>query len=840
MTQPAPLPPDEPQRLAALHRLRLLDTPPEPLFDGFARLAAQICETPIALVSLVDAERQWFKANVGLPGSNETPREVSFCAHTILGDPLLEVPDALADARFADNPFVQADPHIRFYAGAPLRLPDGLRMGTLCVVDRAPRVLSERQRAMLVELAATASHALLLRDAAAAEREQQALAASERHFRALADSSPFGVFHTNAAGACTYTNASWQQIYGLTLAQSLGDGWSRQLHPQDRAAVFSRWRECAAAGGDFSMEFRVVRPDGSVRHVLARSRPMRGGELSGPGGPHAPSGPSAPSAPSAPSGHVGVVEDITERLLAAQRLRDSQTLLDRAGRLAGVGGWRVDLRDNSIYWSNQTCRIHGVPEGHVPTLEEGIGYYEGDAQQTIAAAVQRSISTGEPFDEELPLRTAQGQRVWVRAVGEAELEDGVAVRLFGAFQDVSARRAIETTLAQANTRLQQLYENTPALLLSIDPAGTVLAASEPLLRHLGCARDQVQGAPLAQWLLDAPEHVAAMLAALFADGRCSGVALGLRGAGGQRREVLLSAVLDATPGDAAAPARALAVLEDVTDIVQRTQQLQREHALRRQTERHAAELDTLLRERSEMLDVLAHEVRQPLNNASAALQGVSAALLRGGAQGLDRAAEPLRRAQAVLATVQADVDNTLAVSSALGGAAEAARADVDVDMVLHIAVADIPPAQRERVHIERLSAARTLWTDASLLRLALRNLLLNALAHAPPASAVRLRLLDGDAPTTLHIEVIDEGSGIEPAVLERLFQRGVRGTGSDRASHGLGLYIVKRVMELLGGSVQLLHTGPQGTAMRLTLDESWEPQRGGGAAQAAASGPLNR
>jgi K+-sensing histidine kinase KdpD len=152
------LPSDEAERLEVLRSLELLDTPPEPDFDGFVALASGLADTPIALVSLVDGARQWFKARRGLDAA-ETPRDVSFCGHAILGAEPFIVPDAHADARFADNPLVTDAPHIRFYAGFPLEV-DGQRMGTLCVIDHEPRELDARSTGLLRDLAEQISHCL--------------------------------------------------------------------------------------------------------------------------------------------------------------------------------------------------------------------------------------------------------------------------------------------------------------------------------------------------------------------------------------------------------------------------------------------------------------------------------------------------------------------------------------------------------------------------------------------------------------------------------------------------------------------------------------------------------
>lgn len=142
---------DETARLAALRQYRILDTEPERAFDDLALLASQICETPIALITLVDADRQWFKARTGL-AETETPRAVSFCAHAIHQHELFVVPDARDDERFRDNPFVTGGLFVRFYAGAPLITPEGHALGTICVIDSVPRTLTPNQREALEAL----------------------------------------------------------------------------------------------------------------------------------------------------------------------------------------------------------------------------------------------------------------------------------------------------------------------------------------------------------------------------------------------------------------------------------------------------------------------------------------------------------------------------------------------------------------------------------------------------------------------------------------------------------------------------------------------------------------
>jgi diguanylate cyclase len=717
MTQPAAIPIDEAQRLARLRALAVLDTGPEALFDAIARVAADVCGAPISLVSLVDESRQWFKANVGLDGATETPRDIAFCAHAILGDEVMEVRDAASDPRFGQNPLVTDAPGIRFYAGAPLCLSDGSRVGTLCVIDRQPRALSAQQLSVLRNLAVVVAQGLeareksiaavqslvasearqtqgyratpamlhtfnpdgvivevsdhwlnmlgytreevlarkfaefltetsqrcvletvlpaffvagrcedvacqlvrkdggvidvlfsallerdeqgaparamaVITDVTARKRAEASLAAEMGFTRTVLQSVLDGIVTIDAKGIVRSMNPAALLIFGYALEEVLGqnvsllmpeqdarqhdahlrhhtttgqarvigkgrelygrrkdgsvfpmellvsraeheggaifvgvmrdislrkqqealmaaarqsladlnhkfqvatqaagvgvwewdvpgnrliwdemmyvlygiadrpegmavyDHWKKAVHPDDQQASHMAIHMALQGVKEFDCEFRVVWPDGQIRYIQARASVERNAE-------------------GAPMRMLGTNWDITEQRLAEEALRASKGFLERTGAVAGVGGWEVDIRSGRIHWSDETCALHDVPAGYQPDLDEAIEFYAPEARPVVQQAVARAMSSGEPWDMELPFVSRKGRRFWARAVGNVEYEDGQPVRLVGALQDVTLRKEMEQRLARSRELLQVTLDSIGDAVITTDVDGSV-------------------------------------------------------------------------------------------------------------------------------------------------------------------------------------------------------------------------------------------------------------------------------------------------------------------------------------------------------------------------------
>lgn len=312
MKEPS-LPPDEPARLSALHALSILDSPPEERFDRITRFATRLFDVPIALITLVDAERQWFKSCQGLQAS-ETPRSISFCGHTILGDRAMVVPDARLDERFADNPLVAGAPHIRFYAGFPISAPNGSRIGTLCIADYRPRQMDQTQLDTLHELAVWAQHELYSAELARAfhlsqqnyllRAEIAERAKMEQALREMAtalEHAVEGIARLDAEGRFRMVNKSYADMVGYAPEDLIGTERSLTVQPDDLGlmqAAYQRLRQ----SGKADVEARALRKDGSIfyKHAVMVGIYDEHNNF---------------------SGHYCLMSDITERKQAEERLK---------------------------------------------------------------------------------------------------------------------------------------------------------------------------------------------------------------------------------------------------------------------------------------------------------------------------------------------------------------------------------------------------------------------------------------------------------------------------------------------------------------------------------------
>lgn len=490
-----PTAPIEAERLSALRALRIVGTEAEEHFDAVCQTASALFGVPIALVSLLEEDRQWFKARCGLDVDGTT-REDAFCTYTILSDEVLVVEDARQDERFAKNPLVTGTPHIRFYAGAPLSLDPGLRVGTLCIIDTKPRSFSHEQRQQLRTLAKIVVGHLrlhasrLLSEAEASCRKQAEFALAER---ALATDTMLRAqrMAENAASIGHWRitpedqRVSWSDGLARIFGRPLPEGGSLPLErhlscylADDRAGVAARINAALNGRGPDASGYqgraRVVRPDGSVRHVLIQGAPDY-------------------DATGVLRALYGIILDITDLTVTEEQAREASS--DLRTTLAYMDqGLIVFSADQRVRLFNPRAReLLALPEAvlhdaasfdDIQTFQRARGDFSGVLAE-IKPAVEANGLQGLPPVFEWP--SLNGSILEVRRVG---LPDG---RFLFTFSDITQRRAAEAALQKSEHRYRLLAENATDIIVWCDLDTTRRYVSPAMTSTLGYEAESLIG-----------------------------------------------------------------------------------------------------------------------------------------------------------------------------------------------------------------------------------------------------------------------------------------------------------------------------------------------------------
>jgi PAS domain S-box-containing protein len=494
----------EASRLAALLSYQVLDSDAEPAFDDITALAAELCGTPIALISLVDAERQWFKSRVGLDAT-ELPRASAFCHHAI-GHPaeLTTVADASMDPRFSDNPLVTGPLGVRFYAGAPLVSPEGQALGTLCVLDTRVRALSPTQTKALAMLARQVMAQLELRrqrqvlasttaqrndDLAALQAMQATLAEREQRLERIAAQLPGVVyqFHLrpDASTCFSYASDGIRDIYGVSPEDVLHDAAPvfERLHPDDHERVAHSIGASAETLTLWDCEYRVVVPGRSVRWVQGRSMPERlpdGGTL-----------------------WHGFITDITQRKAAEQSLRESEQQLRLALSGGDLGLWDWHASTASLVVNARWLSMLGLdPEGPMPSWDQWRSMVNGDDVGLLDHLLETVFAdpAGRDFELELRAHRADGQEVWIQDKGAVveRVADGRPLRVVGTHMDITRRKLAEARLRRSEGDLSITLNSIGDAVVATDAAGCVTRMNPTAERLTGWRLAEAVGRPLVE------------------------------------------------------------------------------------------------------------------------------------------------------------------------------------------------------------------------------------------------------------------------------------------------------------------------------------------------------
>jgi PAS domain S-box-containing protein len=459
----------EAARLAALEAYAIMDSAPEAAFDDIVAIAAQICQVPMALISLIDSERQWFKAAVGLE-VQQTPREIAFCAQAIQQDHALVVEDAAADPRFAANPLVTGDPNLRFYAGAQLLTPDGLALGTLCVLDRRPRQLTDAQLSALQALSRQVITQMELRKALAMRHTE-----AERSRLIIESAVDYAIVSIDLQGRVTSWNPGAERILGWSAAEMRGAELSCIFTPEDTAGGrMQKEMNDALCWGTGNDERWHMRKSGARFWANGEMTPIRDDSEK-------------------VVGFVKVLRDRTDQHQATEALRASEERSTRAQSAGGVGVFELDIRSNTLRGSPEFCRLFGLPHQDTIPAERIEALIHPDDRRRL------SLGRTEPDHASLDveyriLREDDKQLRWIARKGRYEIgADGRVARLVGVVQDISDRRVAQLDAEQSAAQFQTFAQALPNHVWTALPDGRLDWFNDRLLEYSGMSRPDLDG-----------------------------------------------------------------------------------------------------------------------------------------------------------------------------------------------------------------------------------------------------------------------------------------------------------------------------------------------------------
>ena len=422
----------EDARLAALDSYSILDTLRERGFDDLTEIAAAVCGVPVSLVSFVAGSRQWFKAAHGID-VKETSRDVSFCAHTLETKQTLIVPDAHLDPRFRDNPLVAGDPHIRFYAGAPIVEKNGHVLGTVCVLDTKARTLVPEQVAALEALARQAV-ALLEQRAALVEMKRLAeenfqafkLARQNQEQLQLAmDAAGLAAWYYDPVNSVVGGDDRMSSFFGLEMREAPASIWLNAIAEEDRARVAAEFA-ASLDGAPYDTKYRI-RTNDEVRWVHARARQVSNSDLG--------------------VQLVGVCEDVTPETLLAENLGKTAERLALAQSISGAATFDWDLATDSIAWG-QGC--FGRSPFELSTSNDVFAVLPERDRELLRKVISSALENGERYIHEFRAFMPDGRLRWFYTSGKPLMNDeGKAVSVVGVNVDITDRKLAEEALLRS-------------------------------------------------------------------------------------------------------------------------------------------------------------------------------------------------------------------------------------------------------------------------------------------------------------------------------------------------------------------------------------------------------
>jgi PAS domain S-box-containing protein len=772
-----PRPHDEDRRLDALERYQILDTPAEEAFDDIVKLAAQLCGTPMAVISLVDEHRQWFKARLGVD-LECTVRDQAFCAWAILENDELVVPNARLDPRFRGNPLVAGPPSLRSYLGALLRTPDGHRVGTLCVMDRVPRQFSPEQREAMRILARQVVHQMELRRATLALEDQLcderradlALRHSEEKLRIAMRAAGMGMWEWDIPGDVLYFSDDVRRLLSVPddVLFLRGEAFRALVHAEDVERLRALARAAVAGSEEFSCEFRFSPSEGDERWIGAFGQVQRG-------------------ASGASLRMIGTVRDVTRRHRAQAALAESEQRFRQLANSAPVMIWVSDAQGRST-WFNDGFRSFAGRSVRRMNGEVWVESVHPDDRELRVATWTRALREHRSTQVLYRMRRHDGAWRWLQDSGVPRFDDdGTFAGYVGTCIDI-------TDLKQAADRMTAVVHSAPNAIVLADATGRVTLANPEAEHCFGYPPGELVGIRL-EALVDTVD----------------GIRRGRRRDGTVFPVDVGTSAVETPEGSCV-----LASIVDVTD---------REEARRAILEARDAALASA-RLKSEFVANMSHEIRTPMNG----ILGMATILLDSGLNSDQHEyAEIVKSSAESLLHLLNDI---LDFSKIEAGRLTLEDAPFDLPRL----VTEVVELMAARAHEKGIELGASIGPlvpgrvggDSARVRQVLVNLVGNAVKFTERG---RVHLAvdgggDADGLCDVRFSVADTGIGIAPEQVERIFEKFTQAdTSTTRrfGGTGLGLAITRQLVDLMGGRLSVRSTPGEGSTFSVALRFSVAP-----------------
>ena len=785
---------DEIERLKDLARLDVLDSEAEPFFDGLIRLASVTFRAPIALISLVADDRQWFKSCIGLDVAG-TSRDVAFCDHAIRQDDVMVVLDATEDPRFCGNPLVTGDPRIRFYAGAPLITPGGHKVGTLCIIDPRRRDdFTKHETTQLRAMADAVMQGLVMRSEARAAKEYAIIAEDRQRLLNLAEQmAGVGTWSWDVGANETHWSKEVYNIHGFDASKPPPDlaGVLSLYSPADAERLGTMVQQAVTEGREYELEATILRPDGQSRRILAKGATRR-----------------------TPAGVVealmGTFQDITPLRLADQALKDSEARYRRIADNASDLVTEAAVDGRFTYASPAIEKLTGY------TADEVIGrhaleFVHPDDRDRIALELPVALASPSPVRLEYRHITKDGRTIWIEAHPSLSRDraTGRAVAVTDVMRDITARKVASRAIEESEFRFRQIAENSTDIIALYTADGVFTYISPSVQAAIGYAPSEIIGRPVSDFMhREDLGRVYSKIAKFIADGPSTlELYFEYRATAKDGSLVWLEAhsvkIFDPATGE-------LTGFQDVVRVVTD----RKAYEAQIQEARDAAIAAT--QAKSDFVANMSHEIRTPLT----AILGFTS-LLDARADLSDTARLYVQRIGTATTALKAIVNDILDFSRIEAGELTVRPQRLEVAaFVRETVLMFAPQADEKSLWLDVQIAPSTplaISVDPDRLRQVLINLIGNGIKFTERGGVAVSVEYEEDA-QQIRFHVADTGIGLEPDQCEQLFRRFSQVDTSTTRRHGgtgLGLAICRGITEALGGAISV--TSDLGVGTKFTF-----------------------